>query len=134
MTKSSFHVWTWLVGYSWYSTTVRHLDHSLLSIEKNVTWDVHTELDIWVSEYNLQIWLSFYMQQENKKKVMETGKAEFEIIIAQHLLISPDPAYMVQSKYLYQELYVTLEKELQKIKIKSNMVYFSTLACWGCDL
>lgn len=42
---------------------------------------------------------------------METGKAEFEIIIAQYLLSSPDPAYTVQSKYLYQELYVTLEKD-----------------------
>lgn len=112
MTKLSFHVWMWLVRYSWYSTTVRHLDRSLPSTEKNVSWDVHTELDISVSEYNLHIWLSFYMQQKNKE-VMETGKTEFKIIIAQHL-ISPDPAYSVQSKHLYQEPYVTLEEEFKK--------------------
>lgn len=72
------------------------------------------------------------MQQKNKK-VMETGKAEFEIIIAQHL-ISPNPAYGVQPKYLYQELYVTLEKELNKIKNREQHGVLLTPAYWSCDL
>lgn len=135
MTKSSFHVWTWLVGYSWYNATVRHLDHSLPSIEKNVSWDVHTELDIWVSEYNLQIWLSFNMQQK-KKKLIETGKAKSEIIIAQYLFSTPDPVYSFQSKYLqHQESYVTLEKEFLKHDRKQHGVFFNTnlVRAWSLE-
>lgn len=67
---------------------------------------------------------------------METGKTEFEIIIAQHL-ISPDPAYSVQSKDLYRELYVTLEEEFTKIKRESNadsvLFHSSLLRLWSLN-